>query len=341
MVRGLVLHVVKPRGRPWKRPPARPGPVGLAPPGPVGLAPALASRRAGGPISASCCSSTSMGAPLEALGASCEALDAIPRAGIRSGDLVPPGGWMSSGALAPVASGVSLRRDFDPPPSRRLEPTAVSPGVLSFSAPPSLCLDRARLSSAGDFRSASSFSKSSVRLGSHKSRISVLRHRIPSLAGQGSRVICTHSNSSGGDTYRCAILMLCHLPHHRRCLHGSPNQRRYVAPARLQDCHLASPLAVPWSLAIPISRSAARPNARASPGAIRRSHEAQACAYGPSRRVIWRWSRLMPWYVIPTLEMFDRRSGEISPTLHSVAKDRTAAAYIFHSPTLVHDSAIS
>ena len=39
---------------------------------------------------------------------------------------------------------------------------------------------------------------------------------------QGSRVICTHSNSSGGDTYRCAILLLCHLPHHRRCLHGSP-----------------------------------------------------------------------------------------------------------------------
>ena len=249
---------------------------------------------------------------------------------------------MSCGALAPVASGVSLHQDFDPPPSRRLEPTAVSPGVLSFSAPPSLCLHRVRLSSVGDFWTASSFSKRSARLGGHKSRISVLRHRIPSLAGQGSLVICTHSNSSGGDAYRCAILMLCHLPHHRRCLHGSPNQRRYVAPARLQECHRASPLSVPCrSLAIPISRSIARPNASASPGAIRRSHEAQACVYGPRRRVIWRWSRLMPWYIIPTLEMFNRRSDEIFPTLHSMAKDKTAAAYIFHSPTLVHDSAIS
>ena len=136
--------------------------------------------------------------------------------------------------------------------------------------------------------------------------------------------------------------MLCHLPHHRRCLHGSPNQRRYVAPARLQACHLASPLSVPCkSLAIPISRSAARPNAGASPGAILRSHEAQACAYGPRHRVIWRWSLLIPWYVTPTLEMFHRRSDDISPTLHSVAKDRTAAAYIFHTPTREHDSAIS
>ena len=59
------------------------------------------------------------------------------------------------------------------------------------------------------------------------------------------------------------------------------------------------------------------------------------------RRVIWRWSLLTPWYVIPTLEMFDRRSDNISPTVDSVAEDRTAAAYIFHSPTLVHDSAIS
>ena len=43
----------------------------------------------------------------------------------------------------------------------------------------------------------------------------------------------------------------------------------------------------------------------------------------------------------PTLETFDRRSDEISPTLHSVAKDRTAAAHILHSPTVVHDSLIS
>ena len=45
--------------------------------------------------------------------------------------------------------------------------------------------------------------------------------------------------------------------------------------------------------------------------------------------------------MIPTLEMLNRRSDEISPTLHSEAKDGTAAAYIFHSPTLVHNSAIS
>ena len=167
------------------------------------------------------------------------------------------------------------------------------------------------------------FRKRFVRLGGHYSRTSVLRHRIPSLAGQGSLVICTPSNLSGGDVYRCAILMLCHLPHHRRCLHGNHNQRRYVALARLQECHLASPLPVPCkSLAIPISRSAARPNAGASPGEIRRSHEAQACAYGSSRRVIWQWSRLLPWYVIPTLEMLDCRSDEIFPTLHRVAKDR-------------------
>ena len=89
--------------------------------------------------------------------ASLEALGALPRAGIGSTDLVPPGGWMSSGALAPVASGVSLRRHFDLPPSRRLEPTAASPGALSFFAPPSLRLDGVRLPSAGDFRTASSF----------------------------------------------------------------------------------------------------------------------------------------------------------------------------------------
>ena len=248
---------------------------------------------------------------------------------------------MSCGALAPAASVVSVHRDFGPPPSRRLEPTASAPAVLSCSASPSPRLDRVLLTSVGDFRIVSSFSKRSTRLGGHKSRISVFCRRIPSLAGQGSHVICTHSNSSGGDAYRCAILMLCHLPHHRRCLHGSPNQRRYVAPARLQACHLASHLLVPCrNLAIPISRSAARPNAGASPGAILRSHEAQACTYGPRRRVIWQWSFLMPWYVIPTLEMFDRRSDHISPTLHSVAKDRTAAAYIFHSPALEHDSAI-
>ena len=240
---------------------------------------------------------------------------------------------MFSGAPAPAASGVSVRRDFGPPPSKQLEPTVDAPEDLSFSASPSPRLDCVLLTSAGVLRTVSSFSKSSTRLGGHKSRISVLRQRIPSLASQGSRVIRTHSNSWEGDAYRCAILMLCHVPHHKRCLHGSPNQRRYVAPARLQACHLASPLSVPCrSLAIPISRFAARPNAGASPGAIRRSHEAQACAYGPSRRVIWRWSRLTPWYVIPTLEMFDCRSDDISPTLHSVAKDRTAVAYIFHPP---------
>ena len=34
---------------------------------------------------------------------------------------------------------------------------------------------------------------------------------------------------------------------------------------------------------------------------------------------------MTPWYVIPSLEMFDRRSDYISPTLHSVAQDVTAA----------------
>ena len=54
--------------------------------------------------------------------------------------------------------------------------------------------------------------------------------------------------------------------------------------------------------------------------------------------MIWRWSLLIPSYVTPTLEMFDRRSDDISPTVPIVVKDRTAAAYIFHSPTLEHDS---
>ena len=190
VVRGLVLHVVKPRGRPWKRPPAKPGVVGLT------LSPA--SRRAGGPISTSCCSSTSIGASLEAPGASCEALEALPRVGIGSTDLVPPGGRMSSGACVLAAFGVSMRRDFGPPSSRRFVSTAASPGALPSSNPPSFHLDLVRLSSAGDFRTASAVSKSSVRLGGHKSRTSDLRHWIPSLAGQGSLVICTHSNSSGG-----------------------------------------------------------------------------------------------------------------------------------------------
>ena len=99
---------------------------------------------------------------------------------------------MSSGALAFVVSGVSLRRDFDRPPPRRLGPTAVTPGILSVSGHASLCLNRVRLSTAGDFRNVSVFSKSTRRLGGHNYWISVLRHRIPSLAGQGSLVICKH-----------------------------------------------------------------------------------------------------------------------------------------------------
>ena len=68
----------------------------------------------------SCCSSTSMGLSLEVSGATCEALVALPRAGIGSTDLVPPAGLMSTGGLASVVPAVSVHRDFWPPPFGRL-----------------------------------------------------------------------------------------------------------------------------------------------------------------------------------------------------------------------------
>ena len=83
-----------------------------------------------------------MGLSVEVSGASCEAPDALARAGIRSTDLVPPGGPMSSGVRASVVSVVSVRRDFGPPPSGRLVPAARAPAVLSFSAPQSSRLER-------------------------------------------------------------------------------------------------------------------------------------------------------------------------------------------------------
>ena len=66
-----------------------------------------------------------MGLSLEVSAASCEALDALPHAGIGSTDLVPPGGLMSSGVLASVVCVVTVRRDFGLPPSGRLVPTAL------------------------------------------------------------------------------------------------------------------------------------------------------------------------------------------------------------------------
>ena len=125
-----------------------------------------------------------MGLSLEVSGATCEALVALPRAGIGSTDLVPPAGLMSAGGLASVVPAVSVHRDFWPPPFGRLVPTARSPAVLSFSAPPSPRADRVLLTSVGDFRTVSSFSKSSTRRDGHRSRISVFLHQIPSLARQ-------------------------------------------------------------------------------------------------------------------------------------------------------------
>ena len=96
-----------------------------------------------------------MGLSLEVSGASCEALDALPRAGIGSTDLVPSGGLMSSTVPASVAPVVSVRRHFWPPPSGCVVPTARSLAVLSFSTSPSPRADRVLLTWVGDFRTVS------------------------------------------------------------------------------------------------------------------------------------------------------------------------------------------
>ena len=194
MVPGRVLHVVKPLGRPWNRPPPRVCPGGFAPPS--------APRCGGGPISRSCSSSTSMGLSFEVTGASCDPLAALPRAGIGSTDHVPPGSSMTAGAPASVAPAATVRRDFWPLLSWRRALTVRYPAAFSFSAPPSPRVDCVLLVSVGDVQTISSFSKSSTRLAGHKSLISVFLQRIPSVAGQGSHVVCTHSNSSGGDAYK-------------------------------------------------------------------------------------------------------------------------------------------
>ena len=87
-----------------------------------------------------------------------------------------------------------------------------------------------RLTPSWSTRSPVAVSKSSVIPGGHKSRTYVFRHRMPSSAGQGNLATCRHSKSLGGDAYRCATLMLCHLPHHKRCRQGNPSHLRYVAP---------------------------------------------------------------------------------------------------------------
>ena len=194
MVRGRVLHVVKPRGRPWNRPPTRGCPGLCAPP------PASCCRA--GPISTSCSSSTSMGLSLEVTGAAGFSLSALPRVGIGSTDLVPPGGSTSGGAPAPATPLDTVRRDLRPPRSRRRSSTVRTARALSVSVPPSPPAGRVRLASAGDVRTFSSFSKSSTRLASERSLMLVFLQQIPSVAGQGSRAVCTHSNSSGGDAYR-------------------------------------------------------------------------------------------------------------------------------------------
>ena len=173
----------------------------------------------------SCSSSTSMGHSLEAAGAAGFSLSALPRAGIGSTDLVPPGGPASGGAPALATPFGTVRLALWLPRPRRPSSTVRTAGAPSASAPPSPPAGCVRLASGWDVRIFSSFSKRSTRLAGQRSLMWVFLHRIPSVAGQGSRVVCTHSNSSGGEAYRWAILMLCHLPHHRRCLHGSPSQR--------------------------------------------------------------------------------------------------------------------
>ena len=153
MVRGRVLHVVKPRGRPWNRPPPRGCPGPCSPP--------LASRCRVGPISTLCSSSTSMGLSLEVTGASGVPLSALPRVGIGSTDLVPPGGSTSGGAPVPATPFQTVRLDLRPPLSRRPTPTVRTAAALSFSVPPSPPAGRVRLASVGDVRTFSSFSKSS------------------------------------------------------------------------------------------------------------------------------------------------------------------------------------
>ena len=194
MVRGRVLHVVKPRGPPWNRPPPRGCPGVFAPPS--------ASRCCGGPISTSCSPSTSMGLSLEVTGASGGPLSGLPRAGIGSTDLVPPGGSTSARAPVSVTPSETVRRDFRLLLSRRPAPTVRIAAALSFSAPSSPLADRVLLAFVRDVPTLLSFAKSSMRLAAHKSLISVFLQRISSVAGQGSRVVCTHSKSLGGDAYR-------------------------------------------------------------------------------------------------------------------------------------------
>ena len=109
---------------------------------------------------------------------------------------------MTAGAPASVAPAATVRRDFWLSLSWRPALSVRSLAAFSFSAPPSPRVDRVLLVPVGDVRTVSSFSKSctsfSTRLAGHKSLILVFLQRIPSVASQGSRVVCTHSNPSGG-----------------------------------------------------------------------------------------------------------------------------------------------
>ena len=157
------------------------------------------------------------------MGASQDELQASRGAGSGSTDLVPSGSGCSFGNETVVFPEEARFCALGRPAPQGFSPRSDS-WVLPLGPPlPAPGPDLGRLTPSCCTCSPATVSKSSVRLGRHKSWTHVFCHLMPSSAGQGNRATYRHSKSSGADAYRCATLMLCHLPHHKRCRQGNPS----------------------------------------------------------------------------------------------------------------------